>query len=709
MEILDTLKAIAHDAPLEPGVYLWKDEMGRIIYVGKAKILRHRLCSYFSGKKEPKTTALIKRAITIEIILTTSEYEALILESTLIKEHSPKYNIDLKDGKSYPVIRITEEKFPRVFKTRRIIEDGSKYFGPYPNVQAVDNLMGLIEKVFPLRKCRVMHKRESPCMYFHIGRCLAPCCGKTSIEHYQKMLEKVEKIVSGNTESFIIELTESMHRESASLNFEKAAELRNTIRSIEALTSITSSIIDISGETRDYIAIASEGVLTSIALFSLRSGKMIGRELFRTRSAANDDETLMTFIMSYYGESHPPPSKIFVKDVVNEQQEIKDGMDESGFNESGVEDAKNRDGFKTSVEANDEDTGDKTRDEDANPLGDYLKIWFLETFGRTPEILIPNERQHAAVIAMTQMNADEDLRKRVKERGAGPALDELQKELGLQRRPERIEGFDIAQLNGKHPVASLVTFKEGVPDKRNYRIFKLRTVIDIVDDFAAMREVVKRRYSRLQREKRNLPDLILVDGGLGQVNAAKAVLDDLGLDIDVVGLAKRDEELWLPSAKTPLKLSRRSEGLKALQFVRDETHRFATSFNQKLRSADLCFAVLENIDSIGSKTAAVVMKTYASLERIAEAATEDITAKCRITAEQARVVKAAVELALSDTTSAQERFSEGKKRSAPRVAPKKSRQAKTPKQTLAKTEVYDEESASVGVDLAAEAMKDYGD
>jgi excinuclease ABC subunit C len=693
MEIIDDLKEVAHSAPLEPGVYLWKDEFGRVIYVGKAKVLRYRLCSYFSGKKDSKTTALIKRASAIEIILTANEYEALILENMLIKQHAPKYNISLKDGKSYPVIRITEEKYPRVFKTRRIVEDGSRYFGPYTNVQAVDGLMELIEKTFPLRKCQTMHKRESPCMYFHMNRCLAPCCGKVTLDDYHTLLKQVEKIVSGDTESIIIELTESMHREAGVFNFEKAAELRNAIHSIEELAVITSNIVDTSGERRDYIAIASEGVLTSIVFFSLCGGKVVDRDLFRSQSAASDEETLITFITSYYGEKHPLPEEIFVENIVDKEQR----MDNSKYAAVAVE--------------------------DENFIGSCLKEWFSKTFERAPEILVPNTQQHMARMAMAQMNANEDLRKRIKERGAGPALDELQHKLGLQRRPKNIEGFDIAQLDGKHPVASLVTFKEGVPDKSNYRIFKLRTVIGIVDDFAAMREVVKRRYSRLLQEKRDPPDLVLVDGGIGQVNAAKAVLDKLGLDIDVVGLAKRDEELWLPAAETPIKLSRYSEGLKVLQFIRDETHRFATSFNQKLRSEDICFAALESIDSIGVKTAAVIMKTYASLERIAEATPENIAERCSILIEQARAVKAVAQLALSDMVAASERFSQGKGRSAPRAAPKSSGKTKTSKSPRKKAaakkppkrapsiQAGGEEPPSgvTGADLAAEAMSDYGE
>jgi excinuclease ABC subunit C len=280
-----------------------------------------------------------------------------------------------------------------------------------------------------------------------------------------------------------------------------------------------------------------------------------------------------------------------------------------------------------------------------------LNRYFIEQFGFTPELVFPSgetEKRHLAAIAMAHQNAQEELRRRLRERGAGPALDELARVLGLKTRPERIEGFDIAQLDGKHPVASLISFKNGVPDRKNYRHFKLRTVVGKVDDFASMREVVHRRYSRLVRENSELPDLILIDGGIGQVNAAKGVMDELGIDCDVAGLAKREEEIWLPHAAEPIKLSRRSEALKILQFVRDETHRFATGLNQRLRSKDLYFPVLESIEGIGPKRAAVIMKTYGELEKIAAAEPENIAEKCGIAIAAARAVRAAARLALED-------------------------------------------------------------
>jgi excinuclease ABC subunit C len=350
---------------------------------------------------------------------------------------------------------------------------------------------------------------------------------------------------------------------------------------------------------------------------------MTGRELFRTRSAAAEEESLETFAASYYAPDRPPPPQIYLS--------VAPGAD---------------------VEASDTLAG--------------LSRWFTEQFGYAPQLLPPAEKHHQAVLAMARQNAQEDLRKRLKERGAGPALDELAQALGLKTRPERIEGFDIAQLDGKHPVASLISFKNGVPDRKNYRYFKLRTVVGVVDDFAAMREAVQRRYSRLIREGKELPDLVLIDGGIGQVNAAKGVFDELGMDSDVVGLAKRDEELWLPHSRRPIQLSKRSEALKVLQFVRDETHRFATTLNQKLRSKDLFFPVLESVEGIGPKRAAAIMKAYTTLAEIAGASPETLAATCGISEAAARAVRAAAKLALEDQTAAKQRFAAGLGRSAPK-------------------------------------------
>jgi excinuclease ABC subunit C len=430
---------------------------------------------------------------------------------------------------------------------------------------------------------------------------------------------KVQKLLTGDTEFLIQDLTGRMHEAARNLKFEWAVRLRNAIRAIEDLAGGDSSVVDFDPEGRDYVAWASEGVLTSFTVFSMRGGKMTGRELYRARSAADEAESLEIFLSSYYDSGRPPPAQIYL------QQKIKDS--ESG------------------------------NSAETSALPSSLFRWFREQFGFEPETRLPAEKHHAAILAMARQNALEDLRKRLKERGAGPALDALAQVLGLKTRPERIEGFDIAQLDGRHPVASLISFKNGVPDRKNYRYFKLRSVVGVVDDFAAMREAVRRRYSRLIREGRELPDLVLIDGGIGQVNAAKGVMDELGMDSGVVGLAKRNEELWLPRAKEPVTLPKESEALKTLQFVRDETHRFATSFNQRLRSGDLFFPVLESIEGIGPKRAAAIMKVCETIDAVAAADPAELSEKCGISEKAAKAVRAAAKLALEDREAGKKRLS----------------------------------------------------
>jgi excinuclease ABC subunit C len=629
--IIDDLKIAVADAPLEPGVYIMRNENAEIIYIGKAKSLRNRLKSYFSGRKDIKTAILLRSLHSIETIIVASEYDALLLENTLIKQHSPRYNISLKDGKTYPVIRITAEDYPRIFRTRRIIRDKSIYFGPFTDGYSVNTMMELIDRLFPLRKCKSIKKNalKQGCMYYHIKRCMAPCCGKISIEDYALHVQRVQKLLSGETDALIIDLTAKMHEAARDLQFEKAAQIRNTIRAIENLTGEDSKVEDMNPEDRDYIAWAQQGVLATFTVLSMRGGRMTGRDLFRTRSAAKERESLEIFITSYYDNLRPPPGKIYLQNFIRkhripkkEKGEIIQSLDSPSM---------------LSVP-----TG----------LGQRrLKLvlnWFREKFNYEPELLSAAEKHHKAILAMARLNAEEDLRKRLKERGVGPALDELTKALNLKTRPERIEGFDISHLAGKHPVASLVSFRNGIPEHKNYRYFKLRTVIGIIDDFAAIREVIRRRYSRLIREEKELPDLILVDGGIGQVNAAKEVLDNLGVDCGLVGLAKREEQLWLPKAKEPLVLAKHSEALKVLQHVRDECHRFAIGFNRRLRSKNFFFPILESVEGIGPKRAAAIMKAYQSIENIAATEPEQMAEKCRISENTARAVRAVAKLALQE-------------------------------------------------------------
>ena len=605
MEHYTRLKAFVKEAPLEPGVYLMKDETGTIIYVGKAKVLRNRLSSYFSGDKDVKTRTLLAHVRSIETIIVSSEYEALLLENTLIKQHSPRYNINLKDGKTYPVVRITNEAFPRLFRTRYIVQDGSRYFGPFPNVQALDTMLVLIETLFPLRKCKVLRQRTHPCMYYHIGRCSAPCAQKISKEAYQEHIEKAIELLTGKTEALIAKLTREMEQEAQELHFERAAQLRDAITSIQQLNA-TSTVVDFDDQSRDYIAWAESGILSTFTVFSMRGGKMTGRELYRTRSAADEEESLIQFMLSYYSPDRPPPPLIFIN-----------------LNLSG---------------------------------GEQITQAMKERFGYTSAIRFPDEKRHEAVLAMAYQNAKEDVLKRQKERGLGPALEELQRVLGLSRYPERIEGFDIAQLGGRHTVASLISFKNGIPDKKNYRYFKIRSLEGAIDDFGAIREALSRRYSRLVTENAELPDLILIDGGIGQVNAAKGVLDALNLGIPLVGLAKKEEELWLPEAKEPIRLDQRSEALKVLQHVRDETHRFATGLNQRLRSKDLALPSLEAVPGVGARRASQLIQHFGSITAIAEADLEEIGKVLHGSSVLAQAVQRAAEAAGKSKNAGKEGF-----------------------------------------------------
>ena len=585
------LRALVRQAPLEPGVYLMKDDEGTIIYVGKAKVLRNRLTSYFTGRKEAKTRHLVARIAEIEWIIAGSEYEALLLENTLIKKHAPRYNINLKDGKTYPSIRVTAEEFPRVFRTRRIIRDGSVYFGPFPSADIIDTYLDLIKRLFPLRRCAVMKKRESPCMYYHIGRCPGPCAGKISIQDYAVRVEEVKKLLAGETEALLAQLRGEMAAASLALKFEEAARLRDAVQAIELFAG-RSSAVDFDPEARDYVAWAADGELVDYVVFQMREGRLAGRDLFRSKLYASEEEALPGFLMGYYGAERLPPPRIFVM----KEAELA-----------------------------------------------LVAEYFERELAQRVEFALPAERRHEVAMNLAAQNAVEDLAKRRRELGDAAALEELRRELGLGAAPARIEGFDIAQLGGKHTVASLVTFRNGIPDKKGYRHFKIKSLEGAIDDFGAIREAVARRYTRLVNEEAELPDLVLVDGGAGQVSAAKEILDGLGVDCDLAGLAKREEEVYLPGRPDPVVLPLDSPALRVLVAVRDETHRFATGLNQKLRAADLKFGLLEAVEGVGAARARRLMRVFGSLDLMAEAPAESIAKAGGMGIEVAQRVKAALE------------------------------------------------------------------
>ncbi|MCR5494357.1 MAG: excinuclease ABC subunit UvrC [Treponema sp.] len=596
----EILHETALKAPSSSGVYMWRDPQDTVIYVGKAKSLKNRLSSYFSGKKDIKTRLLISHAKRIEYITTANEYEAFLLENNLIKKYNPKYNINLKDGKSYPSLRITNEDFPRLFKTRHILHDGSTYFGPYPDATALDTFIETLYQIYPLRHCKKFVKKDSPCLYYHMGQCKAPCCGKISKESYNEFFGEISDLLNENNDETSKKLTAKMKEAAAALNFEKAARLRDGLRALMIMQN-QNIVESFDSEDRDYIAHYREGELVSFTVLKIRAGKLLGRDNHRVTSLNEDDELVTEFMNAYYTEKEEVPPKIFVPE------------------EYGLEMVSRR--FKEDLGIETQVIAVKMKDEDAEQKNASI----------SPAL----SSRDIAAMNMARHNAKEDIVRRLRERGDMPALQELKDILGLKHLPERIEGFDIAHIGGKFPVASLISFYKGNPDKKNYRYFRLKTTDGYIDDFQSMREATSRRYTRLLNEEADLPDLILIDGGIGQVNAVDQVLKSLDLDIPIAGLAKRDEEIWRPYADKPISLPKRSDALRLLQRVRDETHRFATSRNQRLRTKENVVSIFLDIPGIGEKRARLLTKTYTTLENMCMAEESAIAELLHVRADEA--------------------------------------------------------------------------
>jgi len=588
-ERVEYLQNQIRDFPLHPGVYLMKDENKKIIYIGKAVNLRNRVRSYFSGQKDIKTKTLVRQIHFIDHIVTGSEYEALLLENNLIKKWNPRYNINLKDGKSYPVIRITAEDFPRVFRTRAIINDKSQYYGPYPDVKILDETLTLVKKILPLRRCRTLKKRESPCLYYHMGKCSGPCAGLIGREDYRILVNKARSILSGRTAGLEKDLMKELRAYSEKLEFEKAAEIRDILIALEKLQT-EQKVEDFEEESRDYIGVDSSGNYYSFAIIQMRNGKLLGKESFRSEYYGSEEEALQEFLLRYYGTPDKDfPSRAFI--TLKEHHLIQE----------------------------------------------YLS---REVSGGGKMILeIPETKRDQAVMNMAVEYARTDLARKLQDLGNIPALEDLQSVLNLKKLPRRIEGFDIAQLDGHFTVASLISFKDGNPDRKNYRHFNIRSLDGGIDDFKAISEAVARRYSRLLNEKRELPDLILIDGGKGQVSAAVSVLDALGVNTPLIGLAKKEELIYLPGHKDPIDLPEGDRALRVLQYVRDETHRFATSHNQKLRKKQLSLNSLENIPGIGPARSKKLLTGFGSMENLYAAAVEEISRKGGVNLEAAEMIK----------------------------------------------------------------------
>ena len=570
----------AQELPHSPGVYLMKDAKDTIIYVGKAKDLKKRVANYFLSNRSAKTAALVRKIARIEFIITGNEYEALVLENNLIKKYSPHYNISLKDGKSYPMIRITAEPFPKVFKTRRMIDDGSLYYGPYPDAGKLDRYLDLINRLFPLRRCSTpLKKRDRPCLYYHIGLCSGPCAGLIGQEEYNKSIQAVKNLLEGRTEALLSRLEEEMQEARRSLHFEEAATKRDQIAAVESVGT-EQQVQDFTQESRDYAAIEMRGPLCTISLMQMRSGQLIGRALYRGETLADETETLLNFLVQYYGDGLKLPQFLYVS------HEIDIAL---------------------------------------------IRRYFTEQLGGRLEVSLPLDGKHYRILRMARENAMRDVEKRLRSRDNSKALEELAQVVGLTEAPALIEGFDISHLEGKYTVASLISFRDGKADKPNYRRYNIKSLGGKIDDYESIREAVARRYTKILNENLERPGLLIIDGGKGQVNAARSILDDLGMfDIPVIGIAEERETIVFDDGREDLQLGLDSEALRLVIAVRDECHRFATGANQQLRSKEASFRLLESVPGIGRKRSEALLSQYGSLEAMLEKSASELSSESSI-------------------------------------------------------------------------------
>ena len=571
----------ARSLPENPGCYLMKNAEGTVIYVGKAKNLKRRVNSYFLPNRNAKTAALVEKIVNIEYVITGNEYEALVLENNLIKKYNPHYNILLKDGKSYPLIRITNEDYPRVFKTRRVIKDGSLYYGPYPDGKRLDMYLETVEDTYPLRLCQgVLKKKSTPCLYYHTKKCSGPCIGAISKEEYGEYIKEVKDFLSGDDSSLSRKVKKEMLEASKKLDFETAAKKRDLLEALSVMQSNQGvDDMDTSEDSRDYAAIEMRAYLCTVSIMQFRDGRLIGKAMYRAECLGDETETLLSFLIQYYSDGDTLPHELYV-----------------------------------------------SHDIDAELLSKFFK----EELGKPLKVEIPKDGKHYRILRLAGENATRDVEKRLKSVDNTPALERLKEITNIDTLPSLIEGFDIAQLSGKYTVASLIVFRDGNPSNKEYRHFSMKSLEENeINDFQSIHEAVFRRYKRQRDEKAQLPDLLMVDGGIGQVNAAIAALDELGLSFPVVGLAEKHEEIVFPD-NTSLLLDHSDPGLRVLIALRDECHRFATSFNQRMRSKDASFKLLESIDGVGPERSKRIMQTYQSVEAILSLTPEELAKGAKI-------------------------------------------------------------------------------
>ena len=574
--------------PSSPGVYQFLNKNGKVIYVGKAKNLKNRVRSYFQENPgSAKTIALVSKIEDLQLVVTDSELEALILENNLIKQYKPRYNVNLKDDKSFPFIKITNELFPRIYATRNVVNDGSKYFGPYTDVKSMRTSLKIINQIFKVRSCKldlteenIAAKKFRVCLDYHINKCDGPCEGLISPKDYNDMVNEVIKLLNGKTNELIKELSQKMQMYSSNLEFEKAAEIRDKINQLESL-SAKQKVVSEDYEDRDVFAIAYEGKDSACAVFNIRDGKLIGKKQLKLSIEDGEEiEEIYSFaIKYYYGELAEIPKEIVLE-----------------------------------VKPNDEE---------------LLIEWLKSKTDKKVKIIVPQRGDLKSLIKMCKENAILQLKEiqlqKMKNLGnVSYSVSALQRDLRLKTLPRKIECFDISNLQGTDSVASMVVFEDGKPKKSQYRKFIIKTVAG-PDDFSSMREVIERRYSRLLEENQPLPDLIMVDGGKGQLSSAVEVMDNLGFkDYNIIGLAKRLEEVFLPGKSDPELIPKTSSGLKLLQQIRDEAHRFAITFHRERRSKRIIKTELTDIKGIGTETAKLLLEKFGSLDGIRNSSIEEL-------------------------------------------------------------------------------------
>ncbi|WP_427814509.1 excinuclease ABC subunit UvrC [Enterococcus sp. 22-H-5-01] len=559
--------------PDQPGCYLMKDKNGTIIYVGKAKILKNRVRSYFTGSHNTKTERLVSEIVDFEYIVTESNIEALLLEINLIKKNDPKYNIMLKDDKTYPFLKITNEKYPRLMITRKVLKDKALYFGPYPDVNAANETKKLLDRLFPLRKCKPSQK--TPCLYYHLGQCLCPYAFDVDPQVYKDMVEEIKSFLNGGHTEIQDQLKEKMNQAASDMEFEKAAEYRDQIRAIETVMTkqkmTNTDLVD-----RDIFGYATDKGWMCVQVFFVRQGKLIERDVSMFPFYNDAEEDFLTYIGQFYQENeHFIPKEVLIPDNID----------------------------KPSVEA------------------------LLET-----KVIQPQRGDKKKLVKLAGKNAQValnekfDLIGRSEARTIG-AVEKLGDAMNIPA-PIRIEAFDNSNIMGTDPVSAMVVFIDGKPAKKEYRKYKIKTVKG-PDDYASMREVIYRRYSRVLKEGLPFPDLIVIDGGKGQVDVAKDVLaNQLGIDIPIAGLAKNDKhktsELLYGPELSVVPLERNSQEFFLLQRIQDEVHRFAITFHRQLRSKNSFASKLDNIDGLGPKRKKMLLKEFKSLKNIQEASIEEL-------------------------------------------------------------------------------------